>query len=927
MNDWENPSLLGSGKLPPRCTAWPFRTAEEALATEWDQGSLVQSLDGDWKFYWVASPAARLQRFHEVDYDDSRWGELPVPSCWESHGYGIPVYSNVRYPFPADPPLVGSDNPVGAYLCRFEVPREWEGRDVVLRFGGVYSFFYVWVNGQFVGLSKDSKGPAEFRITDFLVPGVNVLAVEVFKYSDGSYLEDQDMWRFGGIFRSVHLLALPTARLEDFNVRAEADGRLHGWTNVAGPESLRVRLRLFDPFGALVLDDPVAPGPFAFRITEPRLWSHETPDLYRLVLELVDGSTSLDIRTCSVGFRTISWQDGVFRLNGAAIKIRGVNRHEHDPETGRTVTRKSMLKDIVLMQSLHINAVRCSHYMNDAYWYNLCDRAGMLVIDEANIESHGMGYDLDKTLGNKPEWEAAHLDRTERLVTCHKNHPSIIMWSLGNEAGSGCNFEATASLVRKRDDSRPIHYERMNEVADVESVMYPTVDAVIEAGKVKPFFLCEYAHAMGNAMGNLEDYWAAMMSSDRCMGGCIWDWVDQGLSRPAFAGSEHGAFAIGGDYDDQPNDGPFCGDGILLADRTWTPKATEVQRVYQPVAFERIDERMIRITNHMAFTAVERLNWVVFVDNDKSQALGGSHLLDLQPGQSHDFTVPMPDCSKAEAAVLHLAVDNVARTTFLVHECQPTLLAGTGSPHADIVELLGPFRFDIFRAFTDNDIWFRKAFLDAGLRRIQLHRQWHNGDWEVSEYIGDKGLGFRQSLRLSGADDALRIDAKFEPIDELPPLPRIGLLFNLSANYQEVKWFGRGPHENYPDRKASADIGWWKTVIDDEKPIYLRPQEFGNREEVRWIKLTDAAGKGLEFRFDRPMAFAVSRYRAEDLDEARHRNGEPRKFIPVQPVDGTLFRIDAATMGLGGASCGPPPLERDIVRATPLEMSMTVRRI
>jgi beta-galactosidase len=605
LPDWENPLVVGINKLPPRATSYPFATVEQALTCDRSKSPCFVLLNGEWEFHWVGKPEDRPMEFWKVEGRGSKaqakssldprpssltgWTTIPVPSCVELQGFGIPIYTNVRYPHETNPPFINHGyNPVSSYRRWFELPSGWETRRTVLRFQGVYSAFYVWINGEKVGYSEDSKGPAEFDVSKFVKPGKNLIAVEVYRWCDGSYLEDQDMFRYSGIFRDVSLVSMPLIAIEDATItttlnpppqvarlgeggRGERSGTLARDSILTvrvkvrndGPRELHIQaldLQLFDsegtrvpmhqPFGDGFRDDasptqsvdgptlkPGEQGTVSMRVLvkNAKLWSAEKPNLYTATVYVTnDVQIIQDVRSFRVGFRNIEWRDGVFKVNGVPVKLKGANRHEHDPDTGRTVTRERMLQDILIMKRFNINAVRCSHYMNDEHWYELCDEYGLYVIDEANIESHGMGYDWDKTLGNQPIWEKAHLDRTERMVQCHKNHPSIVMWSLGNEAGPGVNFEKTAAYIHKADPTRPVHYERYNEVADVDSVMYPDVDYVEAQGKVKskkPFFLCEYAHAMGNACGNLKEYVDAFYSSPRNMGGCIWDFVDQGLRK------------------------------------------------------------------------------------------------------------------------------------------------------------------------------------------------------------------------------------------------------------------------------------------------------------------------------------------------------------------------------------------------------------
>ncbi|HVK04576.1 MAG TPA: glycoside hydrolase family 2 TIM barrel-domain containing protein, partial [Armatimonadaceae bacterium] len=847
LPDWEDVDVFAVNKEPARATSWSFPDARSAAACERAETPYWLSLNGDWKFCWVGKPADRPAAFVEEGFDDSVWASIPVPSCWEMRGYGVPIYTNIRYPFPADPPRIPHDyNPVGSYRTTFTVPGAWDGRRTILRFGGVYSAFYVWVNGRKVGYSEDSKDPAEFDVTPYLKPGgQNLLAVEVYKWCDGSYLEDQDMFRYGGIFREVGLFSVPEVEVRDFFARADLDARYEGATltvtakvrNRAESGEARpcsVEISLLDADGKAVGGSggasPLASAPVAALaagreaavtlsapVPAPRKWTAETPYLYTLVVTLrdEDGGVS-EARSCRFGFRKVEWKNGVFTVNGVPVKIKGVNRHEHDPDTGRTVTRARMEQDLLLMKRNNVNAVRCSHYPNDPYWYDLCDRYGLYVIDEANVESHGMGYDLDKSLGNKPEWKAQHLDRTERMVQSQKNHPSIVMWSLGNEAGPGVNFEATSALVRSLDASRPVHYERMNEVADVVSVMYPTVEYVLAQGREKsdkPFFLCEYAHAMGNAMGNLKEYVDAFESSPRNMGGCIWDWVDQSLRKYTDEpvgpdGERRWYYAYGGDFDDQPNDGPFSCNGVVTSDRQETPKLREVKRVYQSVAVTAAGDAssgVLSVRNKFSFTNLSAFDvrWSLTEDGRTVQS-GTLPAPDVAPLQTNSLAIPlMPVATPNPGAEYFLNV------SFVTKADTPWATAGHSVAAAQVAvpawseparpiaakgivavtesggkvtisgdgfsigfdratgrmdslayggrETLSPTggpRLNLYRALTDNDIWLRKPFFESGLSQLAHHVRAFRAETVEGgsaarvavtlDVLGFKGAGFRQ---------------------------------------------------------------------------------------------------------------------------------------------------------------------------------------
>jgi len=1018
LPDWEDPEVLGINKLPPRATAWPYASEAQAKLCDKSKSPFIQSLNGKWKFHWVGSPVSRPKAFHEESFDDTTWSTIEVPSCWEISGYGIPIYTNVTYPYPANPPHIPHDyNPVGSYRRQFTLPVEFKNRRTILRFAGVYSAFYVWVNGRQVGYSEDSKGPAEFDITSFLKEDSNILAVEVYRWCDGSYLEDQDMFRYSGVFRDVDLISMPLESIRDFQIEANLDktyssGMLTVKAAIDGlrgkQEKRTLRMKLYKSDGTLLenADLPIveAKGARSVSVAKVTQWNPETPYLYTLTLELIGkDDIPLDFRSAKVGFRSIEWDNGRFLVNGVPIKIKGVNRHEHDPDRGRTVSEELMVKDILLMKQFNINTVRCSHYMNDYRWYELCDKYGLFVIDEANIESHGMGYSFEKSLGNNPLWQKAHLDRTERMVQCHKNYPSIIMWSLGNEAGPGVNFVATAKLVKEADSTRPVHYERYNEVADVDSTMYPSVSWLDQEGartSKKPFFVCEYAHAMGNAVGNLTEYVEVFEKHDRLMGGCIWDWVDQGLRKPlsGVGGVPFGSlpvpvehrpasgtpvpkpwerpwfYAVGGDFDDKPNDGPFCGNGLVLPDRQITAKLREVKRVYQPISVRREADGRFRISNKHFFMNLSKFEprWsltedgsiiasgviapidliagsqrvienpdsrITFSKNGKERFIRWSfHLLAdtawapkghevasdqlLLPTQ--EATLPELRLEDDSPPRLHLSdtADSwviTTRTWALTVDKKTALFRSLNMGKSEYVSNAGP-QLSAFRAFVDNDVWFQKAYWDSGIgsmvRRLKAASAKKLGSTAVRisasfDYIGFKGSGFHHNIETTVLEDGtIVMDNTIEPIGSLPPIPRLGLQFRWNREFEQLEWYGRGPWESYPDRKASADIGRYKGNVDDQFQETLRPQENGSKQDVRWVTLTNSEGKGVCLRASYPFAFSAHRFLPEDFDNARHENGEPRKFIPLVPRNEVVLHVDAEQMGLGGASCGPAPLEK-----------------
>ncbi|WP_091166017.1 glycoside hydrolase family 2 TIM barrel-domain containing protein [Paenibacillus sp. 1_12] len=659
MNDWENHRLLQRNRLPARAAFIPFGDDESALCGERELSPYYVPLNGNWKFNYAPTPAHAPSSFHQEAFDASSWDDLPVPSCWQMHGYGQPHYSNVVYPFPIVPPLVPTDNPTGSYRREFTVPAGWNGQRITLHFEGVDSAFFVWVNGREAGFSKGSRMPAQFDITDLVRDGTNVLAVRVMQWSDGSYLEDQDMWWLSGIFRDVYLTAAPQTHLYDYTVRTLLDTdyrdatlgvRLRLRSVNAAAQAVRVELQLLDACGG-----PVEGGNaeetitsveltqdhttvFTLPVVNPRKWSAEDPYLYKLLIRVIGDTTQ--VTTVRVGFRYVELKGGLLLVNGMPIMFKGVNRHDHHPDLGRSVPIEWMRKDVLLMKQHNINAVRTSHYPNDPRFYDLCDEYGLYVIDEADLECHGFRKtDNSNQLSDDPDWEAAYLDRIERMIERDKNHPSIIFWSLGNESYYGCNHAAMYRWAKEHDPTRLVHYAEDREAvtADVFSTMYNRIWQLHELGQRedlgKPHIICEYAHAMGNGPGGLKEYWDVFYAYKRLQGGFVWEWIDQGIRQWTADGVEF--FAYGGDFDDHPNDSNFVIDGLVNPDRVPSPGLLELKKVIEPVVIEALDLQagQLKLTNRYDFLHLDHLNlvWNVMADG-KVLCSGKSELPDIAPG-------------------------------------------------------------------------------------------------------------------------------------------------------------------------------------------------------------------------------------------------------------------------------------------------------
>ena len=876
-HDWEDNHVLQINREPARAYFIPY--GEKA-------GDRMLSLNGEWQFRWTKTPYWRIKDFYRTDFNDSGWIKFPVPANWEvndgNHSFGTPIYISAGYPFKIDPPYVMSEpkrewttyeerNPTGQYRRTFTLPAGWQAGQTFLRFEGVMSAFYVWINGQKVGYSQGSMEPSEFNITSYLRQGDNQIAVEVYKYSDGSYLEDQDFWRFGGIHRDVLLYHTPDVRLRDVAIRASMDGVLQinpqfsVYHNENG-EGYRLVATLFDGNSpvccdTIATDETLDLAHKASRMNEwfpqrgyrkfnrmemkvdhPRLWSVDHPNLYTLRLQLqnADG-TIVEQTTQQVGFRTIEIADGRLLINGRAIKIRGVNRHEHDPYRARVMTEELMKQDLQLMKQANINAVRLAHYPNCPRWYELCDSMGMYVMDEADCETHG----LRGTLASTPDWADAFLDRAIRMAERDKNHPSIIFWSLGNESGYGPNHAAMSAWLHEFDPTRPVHYEGAQgdpdpKTVDVISRFYPRVmeeylNPGIPEGSDKeraenarwerlleianrtndnrPVLTSEYAHCMGNALGNFKEYWDEICSHKRMLGGFIWDWVDQGIIEP------QGIVHYGGDFGDKPNLHAFCMNGIVMSDRTLTPKYFEVQQVYGEVAKACGDS---------------------YVPVDYTKALGVKSLGDKKPRSLK-------------------SKKNFSLFTFnfsLKPQC--------------------------FRAPTDND----KSF----------------GNWLAKDW---KRCGL-DTLRIPMTTDQQgnELTFTFTIPDGLPEIPRLGILIELPREYEQLTWYGRGPWDNYPDRKQSCPIGLWQSTVSQQYVHYPRPQDSGNHEDCTYVELKTKRGKRLCIEaVDRPFSFSALPYSAQYLASNTHDH-------ELQDQGKTYLSIDCAVMGLGNSSCGPGVLKK-----------------
>ncbi len=1018
--DWENENVTGINKEQPRASILPAADRQ-------------MSLNGTWKFHFSMTPDKRPADFYQPGFNVKDWADMQVPSNWQLAGYGTAIYTNVPYPFKANPPRVTLEPPrnwpayaernsVGSYKRRFVVPETWKNRQIILRFDGVESAFYVWVNGKKVGYSEDSFTGAEFDVTPYLKPGENDLAVEVYRWSDGSYLEDQDFLRLSGIFRDVTLFAQPRVHVRDVFAKAAVDrngaGKLNTTVTIrnssgkdlpAGSilryaiEGAPTKLEWQSPDGSgrveTTCNGQLAKGSlkvpsipagrevtvkFAKTFARVMPWTAETPNLYRLTFSL----NGEDERSLKIGFRTVEkTQDGAVLINGRAVKFKGVNRHESHPDYGRALPREVIEKDIQLIKSHNINTVRCSHYPNSPIFYELCDQYGLYVMDEANCEAHGIRNSA-MDISHKPSWKKAHVERNLAMVHRSKNHPSIVFWSLGNESGRGPNFEAASAAIRELDDTRLLHYCEFppgHKAVDMDSAMYPPVERVEAWGNEKtdrPFFVCEYAHSMGNALGNFKEYMDAFEASPRMIGGAIWDFADQSLrADPAgngiykpnpFKGKTQ---AYGGMFGDQPNQGNFCDNGIVLGNRHTTAKTKEVKKVYQYLSFERRGGKLA-VKNKYFHKALKGYKlYLVAISGDGSHELAAQPLPKIAPGQRIILNLP-PELAKTSLMVLAdsffspapkegklttnalIAMVNqceayewfpaleTARPAAAAPELPPLELTEGNSPtvsgkdfsirfekgmpsslrygKTELILPGHPMRLQAWRAPIDNDSWMRGKLDKQKFDKLTLEvrqttcEKTAPGVARIVCDVETKGskLSFAgQIVWTVFGNGIVNASVRLTPSAKGEEIPRLGVAFGMPKEYDRVSYYALGPWDNYRDRLTSCWKDVFKTTVDDMFFAYSRPQDYGNRTGMEWLALgKEKAAPALWLGPASPKApleFSTLRFTPAELNAARSLDRLPAK-------DKVMVNLDAFQMGLGGASCGTRPLAeyQTLTRAT-----------
>ena len=977
--EWDNPEIYNVNTLPDRAYFMPYKSRDKALAGNDKQSAYYKTLSGKWDFHFAENPQKRPTSFFREDFDTSDWDSIPVPANWQLHGYDYPIYVNHGYGFPKNKPHPPEYNPVGSYKRTFTVPASWSDKRVILHFGAVRSAFYVWVNGEKVGYSEDGKLPAEFDVSPYLKTGENSIALEVYRWSDGSYLEDQDMWRVSGIQRDIFLQAVPKTQLWDFHADTRLtnelkDGLLQLGVDLSNVKqqsvSATVKAELYDGKSLVWqqeknVDIEAGAGSsvsMSHTISNVQPWSAEVPKLYNLVLTMSQSGEEDQIISQGIGFKNVEIKGGQLLVNGEPVIIKGVNRHEHEPENGQAIGRESMLEDIKLMKRFNINTVRASHYPNDPYWYKLCDQYGLYVIDEANVESHGYGFE-EEGLGNDPQFKDAILDRISGMVERDKNHPSIISWSLGNEIGPGPTISEAYEMVKAMDDNRIVQYEtradwHKEKMTDVVGWMY--ADRYEISSKYvgnypdTPFIWVEYAHTMGNSGGNLKELWDYVYAHPQVQGGSIWDWVDQGLSQTTEDGREY--FAYGGDFEPEGtrNANNYLANGLVGADRQPHPVLYEVKKLYQNIAVEQQDVVHYTILNRNFFKDLSyvTIDWSLLEDGQvvkkgnlpslntapqKSEAISIDALAAFDMKAGREYALDIKFRLKEEQGVLpkqHI----VASEQFLLQQNAPDITLNTADKlmideSADAVHITVDdvtLQFDKetgeLSSYKKADTEFVKQGLIPNFWRAMTDKDFGNKLHETSgqfRHAGDKAVLVDSEIEKQQGKVRLVYRYQFPPLastgnivyeignegqvavtynasmaEDLPEMPRFGLQMHMPEGFDEVRWYGRGPWENYQDRNFAADLGIYEAAVSELYTPYIRPQENGNRSDVRWLEIRNNKGEGLKVAGAPHFDFTAHHNTVEDFDYPK--DGPNRHTSDIQPRPLTEINIDTRQRGVGG---------------------------
>ena len=923
-HDWENPAVLGINKLPYHATL--------QLPSKWKECKEIISLDGQWLFHWSPTPESRPTDFYREDYDVSPWAKIMVPGNWQTQGYGTPIYTNIEYPFVRNRPSVTTEppkdwtayenrNPVGSYVTFVEVTKEMLKQNLILHFGGVHSAMYLWINGKKVGYSQNSMTPAEFDVTKYMREGKNRLAVEVYRWSDGSYLEDQDMWRLSGIYRPVQLWVRPLVHISDYHVTAEpnasySQAEVKAVVSICNTSKKKATIRpvlTIEEIAANMGELQINAGDtvdytFHYTLENPRLWSAEKPNLYPFSIELKNtkGNT-IEHFDYHFGIKKVDVIGEVFKINGKNVKLRGVNRHDHHPLTGRYVDEATYEEDIRLMKQANINFLRTSHYPDREYLYELCDRWGIYVMDEANHETHGYGY-ANQEMGEDLAWQQAHVDRAESLVKRDFNHPCIILWSLGNEGGVGPNIEAMYNKVKALDSTRPPFYDSDRRYSCIwdDSYLYPEdLKKNAQDVKDKPFMMREYAHAMGNSCGNLQEYWDVIYADSSIVGAAIWDWVDQGLLKDGY-------YAYGGDFGDKPNLDAFCINGLIAPDRKPHPHYYEVQYVYQPLKFERENETY-SVINRDYFTNPDEY------DISCSDVVYGTEILrnvearlrEDKPWAGKGFVVAREQFIAQKWNFPTSLQGKPAKTQKTPYGVKAHFKHGvvtidhTGALCSWIVDgqemLKSPLEPYFWKPENDNQHAAHFAeqvaiWRDAAQKRMVKSLRTEAGTTCI-KVIAEMQLPVGADLTLTYSindDGKIMVDMDYNPsANDIPLIPKFGMRMRVPADFNAISYYGRGPWENYPDRKRSAFIGYYTMPLSEFETEYIHPQDNGNRCDVRFFNIANEQNI-IKIEGCQPLCIRAWDYGEEDIENVRHPNEINRgRFVNLN-IDGNIH-------GVGGA--------------------------
>lgn len=960
--DWlTDPCVFNIGQEPP-ASLRHYNSEDENIIL----------LNGEWDFIWAENKKDLPKNFEQPDFDLYGWDTIQVPANWEINGYGIPIYVNDRYPFEKNPPLVPDNNPTGVYKRKVQIPPNWENKQVLLIIGAIKSAAYFWINGEFIGYNQDSKTEVVFDVTQYTDTEIDI-TIQAFRWCDGSYLECQDFWRLSGIEREVYLVARNKVHISDHHAVATLvnnyhDGKLVLQAKVKNtskiPSQGEISIEISDVSGNIEATSVSSyhckkasekSVQFDLCLPEIQAWSGEHPHLYHLSITLIANGKSVDKIENKIGFRTVEIQKNQLCLNGKPLTLRGVNRHEHDQHTGHVITVESMIEDILLMKKYNINAVRNSHYPNHPEWYQLCDEYGLYMVDEANIESHGMGFE-EESLAKDETWQEAHLDRVKRMYHRSKNHCSIIIWSMGNEAGNGINFEVAYDWLKKEDPNRPIQYEQSMEDSNTDIVcpMYPSPAHVADYAKNRgdrPFIMCEYSHAMGNSNGNLKEYWDLVDQYDCLQGGFIWDWMDQGLVTQK---DEKEFWAFGGDFGpaDIPSDGNFCINGLLWPDRTPKPAMEEVKKLYAPIKcnLEDAASGKLKIKNEQLFTSLKasdyHLNWSIISENGIQET--GTLFLNIQANSEETFQLPYQlvhlDSSQDYYLNLHIMQNNqtlqskeantLFKEQFLLQKGKPKkqvepynnepeirknstvwvlsddklrviintetgLVSSLFSKEKEV--LLTPITPNFWRPPNDNDFGWdmpkKCAFWKNAIQELELISLTEKNYSIVAQFrIGKKDAELQLTYQLTG-NGRLAITPELKILSSLPPLPRFGLYMNIDDSFSNLKWFGRGPFENYPDRKHAAHIDTYSSAVDRQFVPYISNQENGAKQDCKWLNLEEKKGAKIKISSQENFGFSALEVSPKQLDRIERDQG---RYYELTKEKGVHLCIDNAHMGLGG---------------------------